>query len=207
MAMDPRKRQKKLAKQKAKAKAKKKEMSRRSEESIIALVDRGVATVLHSYYDPGIWASGMGTAVFSRELPRGRVAFASFVIDAYCLGVKNAMSGVASKGKYLTDMHQRISADFEPDHRSPEFIVGLVEGAVAYARNLGFTPHADYREAQKIFGEFRATDCDVEFEFGKDGKPLFINGPFDSPARCRSIVQTLERTCGPDGFHFVGIME
>jgi hypothetical protein len=41
-----------------------------------------------------------------------------------------------------------------------------------------------------------------ELEFGKDGKPLFIAGPHDGQARCRQILATLARSCGPDGSHF-----
>jgi hypothetical protein len=38
--------------------------------------------------------------------------------------------------------------------------------------------------------------------FGKDGKPFFMSGPYDTPARCRRIIDTLTRRCGPEGFHY-----
>ena len=41
------------------------------------------------------------------------------------------------------------------------------------------------------------------FEFGKDGKPLFVAGPHDSPERCHQILMTLEESCGINGFHYL----
>ena len=34
------------------------------------------------------------------------------------------------------------------------------------------------------------------FEMGRDGKPLFVSGPYDTEARCRSIMARLEENCG-----------
>src|SRR4029077_20110405 len=78
----------------------------------------------------------------------------------------------------------------------------LVEGAVAYAHELGFAPHPDYQTAKVIFGDIDSSQCEEEFEYGKDGKPFFFAGPNDSPARCRQILDTLARTRGQGNFHF-----
>ena len=43
---------------------------------------------------------GMGNLVFSRLLPDGRIALAVFLLDVFCLGVKNAMVAIVSKGDY-----------------------------------------------------------------------------------------------------------
>ena len=68
---------------------------------------------------------------------------------------------------------------------------------------LGFPPHPDYQRARRIYGDIEATACLEHFVFGKNGKPFFMSGPSDTPARCRKIFDTLTKRCGPDGFHFV----
>ena len=78
----------------------------------------------------------------------------------------------------------------------------LVEGAEAYAHDLGFQPHPDYQVARRIFGDLDATACPTHYTFGKDGKPCFMSGPYDTPARCRKIIDTLTQRCGPEGFHY-----
>ena len=85
----------------------------------------------------------------------------------------------------------------------PEAARKLVEGAVRYAADLGFSPHVDYRKAKAIFGDISAESCGEEFRYGKDGQPLFVNGPFDDQARCRHIIRTLTQRLGPDGFRCV----
>ena len=85
---------------------------------------------------------------------------------------------------------------------SPECGRSLVEGAVHYARALGFAPHRDYRQAKRIFGDIDASECQQQFVYGKDGKPRFIAGPNDGAMRCQQIIDTLAARCGPDGFHF-----
>jgi hypothetical protein len=78
----------------------------------------------------------------------------------------------------------------------------LVEGSEAYARELGFNPHADYQRTRQIFGDLDATACPILYVFGKDGKPFFMSGPYDTPARCRRSIDTLTRHCGLEGCHF-----
>lgn len=42
--------------------------------------------------------------------------------------------------------------------------------------------------------------------FGKDGKPFYISGPYDSEMKSRFVVDTLMRTCGPGNFdHLIGL--
>ena len=79
----------------------------------------------------------------------------------------------------------------------------LLEEAVAYARSIGFQPHADYLTALRLFGDVAAADSQATFEFGKDGKPFFESGPYDTPERCRRIITTLTNTCGPGNFDFM----
>lgn len=78
----------------------------------------------------------------------------------------------------------------------PECLRKLVEGAVQYAADLGLQPHADYRAARMIFGDIRTDECTEEFEYGKDGKPVFIMGPRDNPAECQRIFQAIENRIG-----------
>ena len=89
------------------------------------------------------------------------------------------------------------------EQQHPAYARKLVEWAVAYARDLGFDPHVDYRIAKAIFGDVDAAACPVKFAFGQDDKPFYVSGPHDSLSMQRRIVTQLERRCGTDGFHFI----
>jgi len=75
----------------------------------------------------------------------------------------------------------------------------LLEESVAYARGLGFPPHHDYAKAVRLFRDVKASDSNAAFEFGKDGRPFYASGPYESPERVRQILAILSKTSGPAG--------
>ncbi len=204
MAADPRKRQKKLEQRAAKRKEKKHVQVR---EQSLGMSERlSVATqfpILNSWIGDDLWTQGMGTVHVSRELPRGMVAASVFLIDRYCLGVKDVFARILNRAEYDSTLVRKIKSKFATTDVSPAKARKLVEAAVEYASDLGFPPHPDYPVAKLIFGDIDAGECTEKFEFGKDGKPLFINGPNDTLERCLLIRKTLERTQGPGGFEFL----
>src|SRR5207247_285048 len=121
--------------------------------------------------------------------------------------VKDAMVDIITRYDYDTRIVRKMRAECPSEELSPEAARKLVEGAVEYARGLGLPPHPDFQRAKLIFGAIDPAECMQEFKFGKDGKPCFIAGPYDSPQRCRQIMNALERSCGPEGYHFVAPME
>jgi hypothetical protein len=208
MARDPRKLQKKRAKKAAKRKAvvaakKKPSGGLRgflTGASQIALATR---SPIHECLMPQeLFETGMGTVIVSRSIPNGRIGASFFLLDVFCLGVKNAYFTVISPEEYdyrLSEIRQRETLTLI----HPTCARKVVEQAEAYARDLGFEPHADYRLAKKIFGDIDAAACPTSFTFGKDGKPLFISGPTDTPARIEKIMATLTKRYGPEGFHYL----
>jgi hypothetical protein len=130
------------------------------------------------------------------------VAAAVFLVDCYCLGVKDAFARILSRFEYESDLY-RTTYEMGVRSITPASACKLVEDAVEYARGLGFPPHPDYRKAKPIFGDIDPSASSEEFEFGHSGKPFFVAGPNDDRQRCRAIIATLENNCGPGGYHFL----
>ncbi len=145
-----------------------------------------------------LFETGIGMAALARALPNGDVALAAFLVDVYCLGVKDAFYRVVSPDQFA-EFVQR----FDFDHIHPSCLRKLVEGVVAYARDHGFPPHPDYTGAAALFGTTEATACPVRYTYGKEGKPLYVSGPDDTPAQSQRIMEALTRRLDPKGFHFV----
>lgn len=76
----------------------------------------------------------------------------------------------------------------------------MVLGTVAYAKNLGFKPHADYEATCGVMEGIETEDCGADYEFGQDGKLFYIAGPNETPEMVERIVEQLRRRCGEDGF-------
>lgn len=204
MALDARRRQKKVERRHAKQKVKKKVLATRVPNSPAGRMERAAAApLLRCCTSEALWDEGIAPVLLSRELSGRRVAIATFLVDAYCLGVKNAMSNVIPRSEYDWKLFGQLFGNQEVVELTPEFTRKLVEGAVDYAADLGLPPHPDYRTAKLLFGSIDAGACTEEFTFGKDGKPFFFSGPHDNMARCRHIINLLTERCGPNGFESV----
>jgi hypothetical protein len=151
-----------------------------------------------------LFDSGCGCLVVSRFKADGRVEAGFFLLDVFCLGVKDAgFHRFDSVADYQESLLDRLFPDEDQVRMTPAAARKLAEDAISYARGLGFSPGADYRKASRVFGGITTADCDEQFMFGKDGKPLYIQGPSDSPARVERILRALEARCGEGGYHYI----
>jgi hypothetical protein len=203
MAKDPRKRQRKLERRSAKRKEKKHHLVREAQAGLgERLTAASKYPVLPVRVTENLWTEGLGQVILARELPGGQVALAVFLVDRYCLGVKDAFGRIISRYEYDSEYVRRLRSEFAWREVSPATARKFVEDAAAYAHELGFEPHPDYQKASLLFGDIDAGQATEQLEFGKDGKPMFIAGPYDTPQRCQYIIKTLTRTRGPGQFHF-----
>src|ERR1700733_7865777 len=119
---------------------------------------------IHECFVPASgFEQGLGNLVFSRALPDGHMALSVFLLDTFCLGVKNALFKIGTRLEYDAFL-SRVSPSQGLEPTGPPCFRKLVEGGVAYARGLGFHPHADYAEARQIFGDVDAAACPTHFE-------------------------------------------
>jgi hypothetical protein len=203
MAADARKRQKKQERRARKRKEKKQVLVRRAHVTLAdQLKAAAVHPILHCWAATTLWSDGLGPVLLSRRLPSGRVASANILVDRYCLGVKDAFAEVYSSTEYES-FTRAMRGSLPMRDIAPADARKLVEGAVAYAGDLGFAPHRDYATAALLFETIDAAASTAEFEFGEDGKPCFVAGPNDMPGRCRQVLAILNDRCGPGGFHYV----
>lgn len=145
---------------------------------------------------------GIGQIVVTRKAPSHKILIAVFLVDVFCLGVKNAYIKLLHEEEYRLHI-QQMKGQQSLKKISPERARKLVEEAEAYARNLGFEPHRDYQAAKKIFGDINPDGCPDSFEFGYNGKPLFFAGPYDNKKIRERVIRTLTESVGPDGFDYI----
>ncbi|MCI5211379.1 MAG: hypothetical protein D3910_21930 [Candidatus Electrothrix sp. ATG2] len=208
MALNQKKLQKKKAKKAAKSKARK---ATQKQKSLMAVVNHKLAKqkafnapIYECWESEQIFDTskmvGMGSVIMTRKTSDNNILMSVFLVDIYCLGIKNSMVKFFSEEKYRDFLAQMPEGKIKKIH--PACARKLVEESEQYAAGLGFSPHNDYREAQKIFGDIDSATCPRSFEFGKDGKPYYLAGPFDKPRFRRNVLNTLEKKCGPDGYHY-----
>ena len=145
-----------------------------------------------------------GVAVARRHRPH-RVSVCGYLLDVYCLGVKNALGPRIMNERDLPAFLHTFFASFEevqaPLDAPLEMARHLVWGAVDYARRLGFEPAPDFGPAAGHLGQWEETSA---ITFGRDGEPFYVQGPYDNP---NTVLRTLTKSVGKDNFHFATVAD
>jgi hypothetical protein len=141
----------------------------------------------------------------ARRSPAGYVAVGGFLVDLACLGVKNALAiGFATEGRYRQEYRNSLTRSQKMTTCDLDLAAKVVQEAIRYAGDLGFKPERDTPKALKIMGEVHPENCDETIPLGgPEGKPMFINGPYDDVARIKRI---LDRNVGPGNYDFLLMM-
>jgi hypothetical protein len=145
---------------------------------------------------------GIGHVVVARLLPSGLLGCAYFLVDVFCLGIKDVFYVEIGEN----ELRSRLAEQFDVQsfiEVEPARARKLIRDAAAYAAGLGLPAAKDTPAIEAIFGDVDAGACSDTFTFGKDGKPFFMNGPNDTPARIRAITQALEESCGTGGWDYL----
>ncbi len=146
---------------------------------------------------------GVGVLFLSRAISDGRIAMMYLLIDARCLGVKDAGAQLTTTAAFDRIL-QRSQAAASFSAIDPARARKLTEAAIAYADSIGFAPHPEYHKVAPLWGDIDPTACSEEFTFGLDGKPSYSAGPDDDTARQNEIFRRLCETVGEGNFLFTG---
>jgi hypothetical protein len=147
--------------------------------------------------DPG--QSGLVTVLVAHERGGSKVSACCYLVDVYCLGVKNvAGPHTLDRRKLPAFVRQYFRCYDAPPLAVPvELARNLVFGAVGYARGLGFEPAPGFAACARHLGPWEGSSA---IDFGHDGKPLFMQGPYDDAA---GVMKTLESSAGRGNFDFL----
>ncbi len=122
---------------------------------------------------------GKTMVIIVRTMPT-KLFFASFfLVDAFCLGVKDTYLKINLNKEDIEFLKDNIDASgcggvisiSYSDARS------IIFGAVDYAQSLGFDPYQDWQKTKYTL-DLEAS-YDDKFEFGYKGKPFYVMGPYD----------------------------
>jgi hypothetical protein len=104
----------------------------------------------HEYPILGCWVDanweehGLGRVVVARQIDEDRVLFGVYLVDRYCLGVKNCTwKSDISLNAFMRRLPELCG---EPKACEVDFAHQLIYGGVDYARRYGFEPHPDFKQ-------------------------------------------------------------
>lgn len=143
---------------------------------------------------------GMANILLSRQQPDGNLIFGVYLVDIFCLGLKNTFCHANfSMSEYEEDLKVKIYREQIPVECPVDLAHQIIYGAIDYASELGFKPQKDFKLSRYILEERDKFGEITEVEFGKDGKPFYIAGPDDD---VEQIMRKLEAKLDPDDFKY-----
>ena len=211
MPRDPRKHQKALMKKRSKQKAALQRKSHQQEFTSLspqAIIRRARTFPLLECLITANWQqdnSGMVQILLARQQPDGDICFGSYLVDMYCLGLKNTFANAGfSRTRYENEVRGRIFRAAAPEECPVELAHQMIYASIEYAARFGFQPEKDFALSQYLLAPRGELEEPYQLTFGKNGKPFFIAGPHDNVAR---ILKQLEKTAGPGNYDFLAPLD
>ncbi len=201
MKKGDKKKQQKALKQRARVKA-----VRQRERTPKSMSPHQHIRQARNYPIEGCWTQrgwdegGMAVIVVARRQPDRNIAFGCYLVDYYCLGVKDAYCNANIPPREFRRRYLPKMLPGKPLEIPPALAHEIIYGSIEYAARFGFRPHKDFGLAQRILDGPQAHPRSGKVEFGKDGKPFYISGPYDNPD---AIIRQLTRTAGEGNFNFL----
>ena len=154
--------------------------------------------LLECWIDRDWKENGLARVVVARQQADERVLYATYLVDYYCLGVKDCMWRADVS---LNTFHKRLPQMVgTPQRCEPSLAHQLIYGAINYAQRWGFQPHPDFKAASQILEPRGSLPEKHDIEYGHGGKPLFIPGPYDNS---RWVINKLAETAGEGNFEYM----
>ena len=159
------------------------------------------APIQHCFLTESLFDGGIGTLVLARGATPRYVALGSFLLDVFCLGIKDVMFELM-EGEAFDFYVDAMDAASPMVSVDPSRARRLMRELAAWSQSIGFAPHREFAAVERIFGDVDVDASEMAFPFGCDGKPLYIPGPTDTGPLIRRRIERLRQFVGDDGFGF-----
>ena len=142
---------------------------------------------------------GLVSILLSRNHSNGNFTFGLYLLDLYCLGVKETFY-VFNQYAEFNDMVKTLKDEEGIVEVEYPLVHNIIYGAIEYAGDLGFQPNKDFDVTQYLLEEDDERIELMDIEFGLNGKPAIFIGKEKHPA---NIIATLERSVGKGNFTII----
>lgn len=157
------------------------------------------------YIAPPEWLeAGMANVVVTRVRPSGNLVMASFLVDTFCLGVKDAGYNENITPDDFNNYLAKYKKAMGLEEISYNEAHNLIYGAIAFAEEGGIRPSKNFDPAGYILAEDTDDIPLIEFDFGKNGKHLLIGHPDRNDM---IYYNTLKKNLGDDFDYFMPLGE
>jgi hypothetical protein len=148
--------------------------------------------------------NGMANITVARKHSNGNITMGMYLTDLKCLGVKDAHYFFNISEREYRDILKDMEEQMDIETVSYILAHNIIFAGIEFADDYGFKPHKDFTSVAQYILEKDTDDIElIEIECGKEGKPLYVRGPFDSETRANKIIAQLEREAGPGNYDVI----
>ncbi|MDE5880322.1 MAG: DUF1186 family protein [Muribaculaceae bacterium] len=151
------------------------------------------------YITPDWETNGLAQVIVSRIRPNGNIAGVMFLVDTFCLGVKDAKINVNMEPDDFEDLIHGLQEDLGLEEISYNEAHNLIYGAISFAEEGGINPAKEFHIGQYILEEDTEDIPLIEYDYGKNGKHLLIIG---ADKKEKHYLKTLRNILG-DNFNYI----
>jgi hypothetical protein len=167
------------------------------------ILEAGRKVPLHKVIsDYGTHDNGLQQFFVIRKKLSGNYIVGTYLVDTFCVGLKSTTFRENLSDYELNDLINMIGQNSGKrlQEIDPNLAFNVIYGAIEYAEDLGIEiQDKDFAITEYILPDVESIDF-VEIEFGKNGKPFYVNGPFDNVPK---IIAALDKSVGKNNYTFL----
>jgi hypothetical protein len=146
----------------------------------------------------------MANIIISRKHSNGNVTLCVYLIDLFCVGVKDTFFRFNIEMEEYNEIIKRMTGDLESHAIDYVLAHNIIFGSIDFADTYDILPHKDFTKTTQYFLEEDTDDIEyMDVDFGKKGLPFFIANNFYTPFQARAIIQKIEKVIGKGNANFV----
>jgi len=146
--------------------------------------------------------TGICNVIIARRHKKGNLTIGLYLVDIYCLGLKDTSYrfGISTDefDYFKKSGGGMIECDYALAHN-------IIYGGIAFAGDYEFKPHKDFAVTQFILEEDTEDVELIDIDFGLNGLPCFMRGPYDDNVKVRNIEANLARIAGPGNYKILDV--
>ena len=117
---------------------------------------------------------GLGYVVITREHTGGRLSFAAYLVDKWCIGVKKTFFNLRVDEDVVDTLLERLGTTTDLMEVGYNEAHNMVWGAVAFAEEAGIKPCKDFALTQYFLEDDTDDIPLIEYDYGRGGKYFLV---------------------------------
>jgi hypothetical protein len=141
-------------KEKQRLKRKQKQLAHRKAKGVTALQKVALlGGTLECYVNPEWQEKGLASIIVLAKTPGGRCAYAGFLVDVWCVGLKDTWGKSEASAAEIQELRERAVRHRVGSRMAVEEARRLVAGGVRFSRQNGFRLPEHWQKWVSVFGE------------------------------------------------------